>query len=460
MPRSATTKIDPALASAKIPPHSIEAEQSVLGGLMLDNTAWDKAIELITPDDFYRHDHRLIFRAMLILVEKNSPLDVITLSECLGSMQELEEVGGLAYLLDLAKNTPSALNVAAYADIIHERSISRQLIAAASHISESVFNANGKDSASLLDEAEERVFRIAERGSRGDGPLAIQKILAGAVQRIDELFRSKCSITGLSTGFADLDNLTAGMQKGDLVIIAARPSMGKTTLVMNIMEHVAIKEQKPVLFFSLEMPAESIAMRMLSSLGRIEQTSLRTGKLDGDDWNRFSSAVSLLTETKLYIDETPGITSTELRSRARRMVREQHDLGLIIVDYLQLMQGSGLRNENRTSEISEISRSLKLLAKELGVPVIALSQLNRELEHRPNKRPIMSDLRESGAIEQDADVIAFIYRDEVYNKDSEERGKAEIIIAKQRNGPIGTVNLAFLGQYCSFENLAYSEDSY
>lgn len=454
------TKIDPAFAGAKVPPHSIEAEQSVLGGLMLDNSAWDKAIELINPEDFYRHDHRLIFRAMLILVEKNSPLDVITLSECLGSMNELDDVGGLAYLLELAKNTPSALNVAAYAEIIRERSIARQLIAAASHISESVFNSEGRDSAALLDEAEERVFRIAERGSKGDGPLAIQKVLAGAVQRIDELFRNKSSITGTSTGFKDLDQLTAGMQKGDLIIVAARPSMGKTTFVMNIMEHVAIKEEKAVLFFSLEMPAESIAMRMLSSLGRIEQTTLRTGNLDGDDWNRFSSAVSLLTETKLFIDETPGISSTEMRARARRLVREHDNLGLIIIDYLQLMQGSGGKNENRTNEISEISRSMKLLAKELGVPVIGLSQLNRELEHRPNKRPIMSDLRESGAIEQDADVIAFIYRDEVYNKETEDRGKAEIIIAKQRNGPIGTVNLAFLGQYCSFEDLAYTEDSY
>ena len=439
------------LPHAKLPPHSLEAEQSVLGGLLIDNQAWDKAAEKITEEDFYRHDHRLIFRAMQLLSNKSSPLDVITLSETLANMNELDNAGGLAYLIELARNTPSAANVAAYADIVRERSIFRQLIAISHNIVQSAYSPEGRDSATLLDEAERQVFEIAERGSRGGGPLPIQQVLAQAVQRIDRLFRSKSKITGTSSGFTDLDEMTAGLQAADLVIVAGRPSMGKTTFAMNIVENVLIKEKKPVLFFSLEMPGESIVLRMLSSLAQLDQSSLRAGKLAGGDWDRFSSAVAMLSETKLYIDESAGISPTEMRARARRIVREHGELALIVVDYLQLMQVPGSK-ENRTTEISEISRSLKLLAKELSVPVIALSQLNRELEHRPNKRPIMSDLRESGAIEQDADLIIFIYRDEVYNKESEDKGKAEIIIAKQRNGPIGSLSLAFQGQYCRFEN--------
>ena len=443
---------DKKLSQIRVPPHSIEAEQSVLGGLMIDDQAWDKVVDLLSPEDFYRSDHGLIYKAMFSLVDKKTPIDVITISEMLTGINQLEKAGGMPYLLELAKNTPTASNVRAYAEIVRERSIFRKLVNAANDISASVFNNDGKDSISLLDHAEQAVFQIAERGARGSGPLSIQKVLAKAVNKIDQLFKNKNQITGIPTGFKELDKLTSGMQAGDLVIVAGRPSMGKTMLALNIVENTAIKEKKTVLFFSLEMPADSLALRMLSSLGRIDQHALRTGQLTGDDWNRFSSAVSLLTDTKLHIDETPGITSMELRTRARRMVREHGELGLIVVDYLQLMQGTN-KNENRTSEISEISRSLKLIAKELGVPVIALSQLNRELEHRPNKRPIMSDLRDSGAIEQDADLIAFIYRDEVYNKETEYPGRAEIIVSKQRNGPIGTVNLAFVGKYCSFENL-------
>ena len=445
---------------AKIPPHSLEAEKSIIGGLLIDSSSWDSVAEAVVAEDFYRHEHRVIFRAMRELIERGSPLDPVTLAEFLTSSGDLDKVGGLAQLLQLSKDTPSAANAKAYAAIVRERSIFRQLLGAVNNIAKMVYNPEGRDSSALLDNAESQVFQIAERGARGDGPLAIQKVLAGAVQRIDQLFRSDSVITGMATGFTDLDDMTAGLQKGDLVIIAGRPSMGKTTFVMNMVEHVAIKEQKPVLVFSLEMPAESLVMRLMSSLGRIEQHTIRTGKLNADDWDRFSSAVSLLSNTKLYIDETPGISPTELRARARRVMREHGEIGLIAVDYLQLMQVAGSK-ENRTNEISEISRSLKMLAKELGVPVVALSQLNRELEHRPNKRPIMSDLRESGAIEQDADLIGFIYRDEVYNKETEDKGKAEVIIAKQRNGPIGTTYLAFLGQYCRFENLAnYHGDDY
>lgn len=444
-------------SSLKIPPHSIEAEQSVLGGLMLDNGAWDKVIEWITEDDFYRYDHKLIFRAIRKLADQSQPLDVITLSEALSTTKELDQVGGLAYLIELAENTPSATNVGAYAEIVRERSIMRQLIAAANKIAEQSFNPAGRTSNELVDEAERVVFQIAEQGQRGSGPLGIQKVLRRAIQRIDSLFHNKNAVTGLSTGFTDLDEMTSGLHPGDLVIVAGRPSMGKTTFAINIVEHVAIKTQKPVLFFSLEMPSDQIVIRMLSSLGQIIQSNLRTGHLSADDWVRVTSSVSLLTETKLFIDETPGISPTEMRARARRVVREHGEIGLIVVDYLQLMQVPG-NKENRTSEISEISRSLKLLAKELSVPVIALSQLNRELEHRPNKRPIMSDLRESGAIEQDADLIAFVYRDEVYNKESEDKGKAEIIIGKQRNGPIGTVSLSFQGQYCRFVNFASPQE--
>lgn len=439
----------------KVPPHSIEAEQSVLGGLMLDNQAWEKVAELLCEDDFYRHDHRRIFRAIKRLVDNHKPLDMITLSEMLSETGELDEAGGHAYLIDLARNTPSASNVAAYAEIVRERSLLRRMISVANGIAENAFQPEGRTSTELLDEAERKVFEIAERGLRTGGPMPVKSYLARAVERIDQLFHAKSSITGVSTGYKDLDELTAGFQRSDLIIIAARPSMGKTTLAMNIAENVAILENKPVVVFSLEMPGDAITTRLLASLGRISQTRLRTGQLQEEDWPRIGSAISLLTEkAQFYIDDTPGITPSEVRSRARRIKREVGDIGLIVIDYLQLMQVPG-NKENRTAEISEISRSLKLLAKELNTPVVALSQLNRGLENRPNKRPIMSDLRESGAIEQDADVIAFVYRDEVYNTDTPEKGTAEIIIAKQRNGPIGTISLTFLGEFCRFENRSH-----
>lgn len=441
--------------SLKIPPHSIEAEQSVLGGLMLDNHAWEKVSEHLIETDFYRYDHKIIFSAMRRLMDNHKPLDVITLSEMLIESNQLEQAGGHAYLIDLARNTPSASNVAAYAEIVRERSVLRQLITSANEIGDAAFNPQGRTAIELVDEAERSIFEISQRGSRAGGPMPVKSYLARAVKKIDELFHAKSPITGLSTGYNDLDELTAGFQRSDLIIVAARPSMGKTTFAMNIAENIAIHENKPVLVFSLEMPGDAITTRLLASLGRINQTRLRTGQLQEEDWPRIGSAISLLTEkAQIFIDDTPGITPAELRSRARRVKREAGDLGLIVVDYLQLMQVPGSK-DNRTAEISEISRSLKLLAKELNTPVVALSQLNRGLENRPNnKRPIMSDLRESGAIEQDADVIAFVYRDEVYHPDSPEKGVAEIIIAKQRNGPIGTVRLAFMGEFCRFENLS------
>lgn len=447
----------------KVPPHSIQAEQAVLGGLMLDNSAWDHVADRVSEQDFYRRDHRLIFSAIQSLAEQGRPFDVITLSEQLEKTHELEEVGGLAYLGMLAKNTPSAANIKAYADIVRERSILRQLIRVGTDIANSAFQPEGRSPTELLDMAEQRVFEIAEQGARGArGFVSIKELLTKAVDRIDALFQQDSPITGMPTGFTDFDEMTSGLQPSDLIIIAGRPSMGKTTFAMNIAEHVAIKARMPVAVFSMEMPGEQLAMRMLSSLGRIDQHRLRTGRLDDDDWPRLTSAVGILAEAPLYIDDTPGLTPTDLRARARRLMREHHQLGLIVIDYLQLMQVPG-NKENRATEISEISRSLKSLAKELRVPVIALSQLNRSLEQRPNKRPVMSDLRESGAIEQDADVIVFIYRDEVYDKESPDKGTAEIIIGKQRNGPIGTVRLTFLGQYTKFENFineVYGNEGY
>ncbi len=429
----------------------MEAEQAVLGGLMLDNRAWDQVVDKISEKHFYRRDHQLIFQAMAKLVSHSQPLDVITVSEALQKLELTEEVGGLAYLGELAKNTPSAANISAYADIVYERAILRELITVGTMITESAFEPQGRASVEILDDAEKKVFDIAERGARGSGPENIRSIVAKTLDNIEKRFQDNSSMTGISTGFTDLDKLTTGMQPGDLIIVAGRPSMGKTILGMNIAEHAAIRSQKSVLVFSMEMPGEALAMRMLASLGRIDQNKLRTGKLIEEDWTRLTSAVGLLSEAKLYIDETPALTPMELRARARRVARERDQLGLIVVDYLQLMRGQS-NTENRTAEISEISRSLKTLAKELHVPVIALSQLNRSLEQRPNKRPVMSDLRESGAIEQDADLIAFIYRDEVYHEDSPDKGTAEIIIGKQRNGPIGTLRLTFAGQYARFDN--------
>ena len=437
--------------SLKVPPHSIPAEQSVLGGLMLDNEAWDQIADRVSEDDFYRRDHRLIFRAIGELADASQPFDVVTLAERLERNRLLSDAGGLAYLGALAKDTPSAANIRAYADIVREHSVLRQMVRVGTDIANAAYFPDGRESRELLDFAESQVFEIAERGSRGRrGFVRIKDLLTQAVDRIDHLFQLDSPITGVPTGFNDFDEMTAGLQPSDLVIIAGRPSMGKTSFAMNIAENAAIKHKVPVAVFSMEMPGEQLAMRLMSSLGRIDQHKVRTGKLEDDDWPRLTSAVSILAEAPLFIDDTPALSPTDLRARARRLKRE-HDLGMIVIDYLQLMQVPGSR-ENRATEISEISRALKALAKELHVPVIALSQLNRSLEQRPNKRPVMSDLRESGAIEQDADMIVFIYRDEVYDKDSADKGTAEIIIGKQRNGPIGVRRLTFLGQYTRFEN--------
>ena len=447
----------------KIPPHSIEAEQAVLGGLMLDNSAWDRVADRVNEGDFYRHDHRLIFRAVASLAERSQPFDVVTLSEWLDARGELDNAGGLAYLGALAKDTPSAANITAYADIVREHSVLRNLIRVGTEITESAYRADGRESKELLDQAEQKVFEIAEQGARSQqGFRSIKSLLKTTVEHIDALFERDDPITGLPTGWGDFDEMTSGLQAGDLVIVAGRPSMGKTTFAINIAEYAAIKKKAPVAIFSMEMPGEQLSLRLLSSMGRINQQRLRTGRLEDEDWPRLTSAVSMFTEVPLFIDDSPALTPTDLRARARRLMREQGGLGLVVVDYLQLMQVSG-STENRATEISEISRGLKALAKELKVPVIALSQLNRSLEQRPNKRPVMSDLRESGAIEQDADLIVFIYRDEVYNEDSPDKGTAEIIIGKQRNGPIGTVRLTFLGQYTRFENFVpevYSSEGF
>ncbi len=443
---------DSTVESLRIPPHSIQAEQSVLGGLMLDNQTWDTVADRVGEEDFYRKDHRLIFRAISQLAEREAPFDVVTLAEVLEKFAWLEEAGGLAYLATMAKETPSAANIAAYADIVREKSVLRQLIHAGTEIADSGFQPDSRELSQLLEEAEQKVFQIADQRRRGgSGFKPIKSLLAAAIDRIETLFHKEGHITGASTGFADFDEKTSGLQPSDLIIVAGRPSMGKTTFAMNIAENVAIKEQTPVAVFSMEMPGEQLAMRMMSSLGRIDQHRIRTGKLEDDEWPRMTSAINILAETKLFIDDTPAMTPIEVRARCRRLAREHGPLGLVVLDYLQLMQASG-SSDNRVGEISEISRSLKALAKELNVPVIALSQLNRNLEQRPNKRPVPSDLRESGSIEQDADLIVFIYRDEVYHPDSPDKGTAEIIIAKQRNGPIGTVRLTFLGQYTRFEN--------
>ena len=447
---------DPQIDALKLPPHSIDAEQSILGGLLLDNEAADKIGDLVNEDDFYSEAHRIIYRHVLALAADGKPVDVVTLSEALGSAQKLDYVGGLAYLGALVANVPSAANIRHYAQIVRERSILRQLAATASEIAESAYNPLGRNARSVLDEAEAKVLHIAEQGSRGQRTFQeLKHLLVSAVDRIEQLYNrdNPSDVTGVATGFNDLDKETAGLQPGDLVIVAGRPSMGKTALALNIGEYVAIDLKLPVVVFSMEMGASQLAMRMIGSVGRLDQHKLRTGRLAADDWERLSSALGRLSEAPMLIDETPALNAIEVRSRARRLQKQYGQLGLVIVDYIQLMQAQSA-GENRATEISEISRSLKALAKELKVPVVALSQLNRSLEQRPNKRPVMSDLRESGAIDQDADVILFIYRDEVYNEDSPDKGTAEIIIGKQRNGPIGTVRLTFLGEHTRFENLA------
>ena len=441
---------------AKVPPHSKEAEQSVLGALMLDARAWDKVSDRVSVDDFYAEFNRHLFQAMLTLSERRQPIDVLTVADALKAQGNALRPEDEAYIYGLANNTPSSANVAAYADIVRERAILRLLIETGSDISERAFLNEGSDIKELLDAAERQVFNIAEKRQRHNGPKDIGSVLALATERIDQLYENKGQLSGLSSGFSDVDDMTSGFQVGDLVIIAGRPSMGKTAISMNMAEHAAIKGDKPVLVFSMEMPAEALALRMISSLGRIDQHKVRTGQLEDDDWPRVTSAIEILSTSKLYIDDTPALTPVEMRSRARRLAREHGNLGMIVVDYLQLMQVAGAR-ENRTNEISEISRSLKALAKELSVPVVALSQLNRSLESRTDKRPMMSDLRESGAIEQDADLIGFIYRDEVYHPDTPDKGRAEFIIAKQRNGPTGRVILTFLGEFTRFED--YIQDS-
>jgi len=443
----------------RMPPHSIDAEQSVLGGLMIDNSTWDQVVELINEEDFYRRDHRLIFRAIATLAEDDQAFDPITLKEWLDGHGKLDEAGGLAYLGTLSNYTPTAANIGAYAKIVREKAVLRSLIRVTTDIANSAYHPEGRDSDEILDLAEKQVFDIAESGARArSGYIGIKTLLTKAVDRIDKLYQNPSAYTGIPTGFTDFDNKTSGLQNSDLIIIAGRPSMGKTTFAMNIVENAAIKNNSAVAVFSMEMPGESLVMRMISSLGRIDQHKIRTGQLEDADWPRLTSAVGILNNANIFIDDTPGLNPMEIRARSRRIKRDHGSLGLIVIDYLQLMQTHG-SSENRATEISEISRGLKALAKELNVPVIALSQLNRGLEQRPNKRPIMSDLRESGAIEQDADLIVFIYRDEVYNDESPDKGTAEIIIGKQRNGPIGMSRLTFIGQYTKFENFI-SEGGY
>jgi replicative DNA helicase len=453
---------DPQLAAVRTPPHSVEAEQSVLGGLLLDNSAWDRIADRLVAEDFYRHDHRLIFQHISRLIDLSRPADAITVFEALQTNGKAGDAGGLVYLNSLAQNTPSAANIRRYAEIVRERAVLRRLIGVGEQVAASALNPQGREAKQILDEAEALVFQIAEQGARDRGGFKkLEPLLATVVQRIQELFErgNHSDVTGVPSGFTDLDTKTAGFQEGDLIIIAGRPSMGKTALALNIGQHVAIDMGMPVAVFSMEMGAEQLAMRLLGSVGRIDAHRLRTGRLTDEDWPKLSEAMERMHAAPLHIDETPGLNALELRARARRLAREYGKLGLIVVDYLQLMSASSA-GENRATEISEISRSLKGLAKELKVPVVALSQLNRTVEQRTDKRPVMSDLRESGAIEQDADVILFIYRDEVYNPDSPDKGIAEIIIGKQRNGPIGRVQLRFGGEHTRFDNLSLSSTSF
>ena len=446
---------DPQVESLKLPPHSVEAEQSVLGGLLLSNQSWDRIGDALGEGDFYRADHRILWRTIVKLIEDNKPADVLTVTEALKQNGDLEGVGGLAYLQSLSSATPSAANIRRYAEIVRERAIMRKLAEVGTAIAESAFTPQGREARQLLDEAETRILEIGESGGRTQQGLRKMSSLLGEVmERIDELYKNPSSVTGLATGFVDLDEMTSGLHPGELIIVAGRPSMGKTALALNVAEHVGLELKLPVLVFSMEMGGAQLGLRMLGSVGRVDAQRLRTGRLDTGDWDRLGTALGRLNEAPILVDETAALNPLELRSRARRLWREYGGLGLVVIDYLQLMSAAESGVENRATEISEISRSLKAMSKELSVPVIALSQLNRGLEQRPNKRPVMSDLRESGAIEQDADLILFIYRDEVYNDDSPDKGIAEIIIGKQRNGPIGTVKLTFLGRHTRFENYA------
>ena len=446
------------VGSSRMPPHSVEAEQSVLGSLMLDERAWETVSETLLDTDYYRHDHRIIFRAIQHLVAQEQPIDVVTVAEELEERGQLEKAGGASYLSRLVDMTPSIDNCAAYATIVAERSQQRSLIEAASDIIEKAYEPGGADALTLVSDAEKSIAQIAEGNRKDGGPELVAPILKNTLEQLDQMFNQPEGLTGLTTGFTEIDNRTSGFQKADLVIVAARPSMGKTTYAMNLVENALLATKRPCLVFSLEMPSESIVMRMLSSIGKIDQTRIRSGKLIDEDWPKLSAAVNMLKDLPLYIDDTAALTPQEMRARARKVYRENNnDLAMIMVDYLQLMRVSG-PSEGRTQEISEISRTLKIIAKEFNCPMIALSQLNRSLEQRPNKRPVNSDLRESGAIEQDADIIQFIYRDEVYNEDSPDKGIAEIITGKHRNGPIGIDRLAFIGKYTRFENLAHGYD--
>ncbi len=447
---------DRQVAQLRIPPHSIEAESSVLGGLLLDNGAWDRVGDLLTDGDFYRYEHRMVYGAIGALINGSKPADVITVFEQLQNQGKAEEIGGLAYLNSLAQYVPSASNIRRYAEIVRERSVLRKLVTASDEISTNAFNPKGRPVAAILDEAEQKIFNIGEEGARTkQGFQSMDTLVVDLLDRVQEMADNPNDVTGVPTGFYDLDRMTAGFQAGDLIVLAARPSMGKTALAINIAEHVALNEGLPVAVFSMEMGAAQLAVRIVGSIGRIDQGHLRTGKLTDEEWPRLTEAIEKLRTISLHIDESAGLTSSELRANARRLSRQCGKLGLIVVDYLQLMSGSSSDGENRATELGEISRGLKMLARELQCPLIALSQLNRSVEQRPDKRPMMSDLRESGAIEQDADIIMFIYRDEYYTKDAcKEPGVAEVIIAKQRNGPTGVVKLAFLNKITKFESLA------
>jgi len=454
---------DRQIAQLRIPPHSIEGESSVLGGLLLDNGAWDRVGDLLTDEDFYRYEHKLIYAAVGALINATKPADVITVYEHLQNQGKAEDVGGLSYLNSLAQYVPSASNIRRYAEIVRERSILRKLVAASDEIATNAFNPQGKAVAMILDEAEQKIFNIGEQGSRmKQGFQSMDTLVVSLLDRVTEMSENPNDITGVPTGFYDLDRMTSGFQAGDLVILAARPSMGKTALAINIAEHVALHEGLPVAVFSMEMGASQLAVRIVGSIGRIDQTHLRTGTLTDEEWPRLTEAIEKLRNISLHIDETPGLTVSELRANARRLARQCGKLGLIVVDYLQLMSvSSSMSEENRATAVGEISRGLKMLAKELQCPVIALSQLSRGVESRTDKRPMMSDLRESGAIEQDADIIMFIYRDEYYTKDAcKEPGVAEVIISKQRNGPTGTVKLAFISRITKFESLAHGSGDF
>ena len=462
MRKSQNPPEDPVMSALRLPPHSIEAEQSLLGGLLIDNTVWERVGDVVNEADFYRDDHRRIFRQIARLIELGKPADVVTVYEALEKNGEAEHVGGLAYLGEIANSTPSAANVRRYGEIVRERAILRKLVSVGDQIAASALTPSGKDAKTLLDEAEAKVFEIAEAGARTvSGFVPIQPILGQVVDRIQELYDrdSPAGITGVPTGLADLDEKTSGLQPSDMIVLAARPGMGKTSLALNIAETVAVEAGLPVAVFSMEMPGTQLATRFLSSVGRIDQHKIRTGKLTDEEWQRLTYALGKLHEAPIYIDETPGLNPTDLRARCRRLHRQCGRLGLIVIDYLQLMT-SLKESDNRSAELSEISRSVKSLAKELHVPIIALSQLNRSLEQRPNKRPVASDLRESGAIEQDADIIMFIYRDEIYNPDSPDKGMAELIISKHRNGSTGMIRMTFLGEFTRFENYAGSAAGY